>query len=189
MTFTRKLASIFDAAVIIAAHPKKMDAKRPVKLADGDPDEFCEQTMGSSHFINSTGCIWALERDFTNGRALFMGGRQRAGGDYNKFYLIVDENKRFQVLQNTMVQCETVLNTSQRIALWNKLPDPPATFGYNEGEKIATDPQSKTKMSKSTYSDFIKLCKSTGLLLQGEDKKYSKAPDLPKPTGLGSWQF
>jgi hypothetical protein len=188
MTFTRKLASTFNAAVIIAAHPRKMDNKYPVKLADGDPDEFCEQTMGSSHFINSTGCIWALERDFNTGRALFMGGRQRAGGEYNKLYLVVDEYKRFQVLDNKLAQFELVVNTTQRVALWNRLPDPPDTFGYNEGEKLATA-SGAHKMSRSTYHDFLKLCKATGLLLQDENGKYSKAPDLPKPTGVGTWEM
>jgi hypothetical protein len=145
--------------------------------------------MGTSHFINSTGCIWALERDFTTGRALFMGGRQRAGGGYNKLYLVVDENKRFQVLQRVMAQFDIVLNTTQRVALWNRLPDPPATFGYNDGETIATNAKWELKMSTSTYSDFLKQCKAAGLLRQDESKKYSKSPGLPKPTGVGTWQM
>ena len=48
--------------VVTAIHPKKDDqALGQVDLSER-PNDFFENFMGSSHFINSTGSLWGLQR-------------------------------------------------------------------------------------------------------------------------------
>jgi hypothetical protein len=174
MTFLYKLARDYNAAVIIAAHPKKMDAMNRVHL-EKDPELFMEQIMGSSHFINSTGSLWALERRDDKNYTVFMGGRQRGSGYYGNAYLYLDENQWYQVLDTLSVQLEGVVNTDARFQAWQLLPDHPQTFGYKEGEGLV-----KSAMkSRSTYHEWITNCRRVGVVLpMGE--KLMKAPSLPQ---------
>jgi hypothetical protein len=77
-----QLARDFDAAVICAAHPRKNSGAKPDKITlEGDSEAFFESIMGSSHFINSTGSLWGLERNREKNTTLFVGGRQRGNGE------------------------------------------------------------------------------------------------------------
>ena len=58
-----KWAEKSNAAIMIAAHPKKLDQKFRVTLAESGQEAFMESVMGSSHFINSMGCLYAIELD------------------------------------------------------------------------------------------------------------------------------
>jgi RecA-family ATPase len=75
--FCYGLARSHNAAVIIPAHPRKEDQEHPVDLVT-KPTSFFESIMGSSHFINSTGSLWGLQRrDLNDNSVAFLGGRQR----------------------------------------------------------------------------------------------------------------
>ena len=65
MTFAFKISFDFNAAVLIAAHPRKRGQEPagtliPTKgaLLRSDPELFFENVMGSSHFVNSCGSLW-----------------------------------------------------------------------------------------------------------------------------------
>jgi HK97 family phage major capsid protein len=73
------------------------------------------------------------------------------------------------------VLCETrvglVLNTSNRKQAWTLLPDPPASFGYNEGEQLVKP----AMRSGSTYNAWMRDCRRLKVILDLPDGKLCKA--------------
>ena len=161
MDFMYRLAHDHNSAIILPAHPRKMDKDNRIRLED-DPEMFVEQIMGTSHFINSTGSTWALERRDQEGHSLFMGGRQRGSGSSGQCYLTVDDENRLHLVDDHQLQMRAALNTDARLGAWNHLPE---RFTYREGE-AAVKPIMK---SSSTYYGFIKQCERQGLLVKEAD--------------------
>jgi hypothetical protein len=158
------LAQIANAPVGTAAHPRKEDKNSPCDLWQ-EPELWAEQLMGSSHFINSTGSIWLLEK--RDECSLFVGGRQRGNGEWNRIWLDLDDQERFQVSDNPKRQLDAVLNTPTRSQAWDLLPP---KFRYSEGETAV-----KAKMkSASTFHHWITQCVQGGVLKR-EGDLYCKA--------------
>jgi CheY-like chemotaxis protein len=134
MQFCYQLAKEYDAAVILAAHPRKDDGEHPVSLRIS-PTQFFEAVMGSSHFVNSTGSLWGLERPELEEYSVFLGGRQRGNGQQQACFISMDDQGRFELLPEAEANLPLVLNTQQRQAAWANLPGPPGTFTYTEGER------------------------------------------------------
>ena len=179
MTVAYLLASQENAAIIFPAHPRKQDAKNKISL-EGDAELYVEQIMGSSHFINSTGSIWAMERRDDLGHSLFMGGRQRSAGISGHRLLYKDDDGWLKVLDNAGAQLAVVVNTRQRFEAWRLLPPHPQPFGYREGEGLV-----KAFMrSASTFHAWIKHCRGVGVIIE-VDGKLCKAPGLPDMSGPG----
>jgi hypothetical protein len=132
MTFCYELARDQNAAIILAAHPRKDSDEAPVHLKDS-PAAFFESIMGTSHFINSTGSLWGLERPEGEDYSVFVGGRQRGEGQQATAYIAMDDNGWFEVQQNADVNLSLVLNTPGRKEAWKLLPEPPTTFRYSDG--------------------------------------------------------
>jgi hypothetical protein len=173
MQFSYRLARLYNAAVILPAHPKKEDPKNRVSLLD-NPDAFFESIMGSSHFINSTGSLWGLERSTRTDQSIFVGGRQRGDGNQGGSYLQMDENGWYSLVDEAHRSLPLALNTPTRERAWALLPDPPATFGYREGLALVKSAMS----SSSTYDVWIKHCKRLKVIVDTPCGKLTKAAGL-----------
>jgi len=176
MQFCYRLARLYNAAVILPAHPKKEDPKNRVSLLD-NPDAFFESIMGSSHFINSTGSLWGLERSPQADQSTFVGGRQRGDGNQGASYLSMDADGWFSLIDEAHKSLPLALNTPVRQQAWVLLPNPPATFGYREGEALVKS----VMRSSSTYDAWIKHCKRLKVIVDTPDGKLTKAPGQNPP--------
>ena len=136
MKFVYQLARVFNCAIILVAHPRKQGLGDERVTLAGDPELFFEAIMGTSHFINSTGSLWGLERDLDRGYSRFLTGRQRSEGSQQLFYIRMDDDGRFEVLDEAATNLPLVLNTDQRSRAWELLPEPPASFGYRKGRDL-----------------------------------------------------
>ena len=173
MQFCYRLARLNNAAVVLPAHPKKEDPKNRLSVLD-DPDGFFESIMGSSHFINSTGSLWGLERQPEMDRCVFVGGRQRGDGQQGGSYLAMDERGWFNLIDEAQRNLDLVLNTLVRRNAWPLLPDPPSTFGYRDGEALVKP----VMKSGSTYSEWIRHCRRVKVIVDAPDGKLGKAAGL-----------
>jgi hypothetical protein len=147
MRLVRRLASDHNAAVIIPAHPKKEDLEHEIDLIK-DHSLFFESIMGSSHFINSTGSLWGLQRG-TDDSVSFVGGRQRVDGQQRSCYLEMDEHNRYRVTSDAKAHFVLVCKTSQRCQAWQLLPEPPITFRYGEAQKFV-----ESVLKKSAFEEM-----------------------------------
>jgi hypothetical protein len=171
--FVWQLTKDFNAAVIILAHPRKRDKKLDAKgskctarLRD-DPEGFFEEVMGSSHFVNSCGSLWAIERDVNTDETDFLGGTQRLTGQHTLMTLDKDEHDWFSSTTDLERNLELALNTQPRKTAWILLPN--ATFTYTEAEKSV-----KAAMkSSSTFNGWFNLLKRLGLVV-AEGEGYRK---------------
>lgn len=170
--FLFRLTADFNAAVIIAAHPRKRDKKGngTAPLRD-DPEGFFEETMGSSHFVNSCGSLWGIERDLNNDRTDFLGGTQRFNGQQSLMTLDKDEDDWLRILNNIEANLPFALNTDGRKKAWDLLP---VSFSYNEAEKMVKPAMS----SGSTFHEWLKQCLRLGVITQDGDR-YIKATGTP----------
>lgn len=172
--FTFQLTSAANAAVIIAAHPRKRNGKEPQEtksLAD-DPEVFFEEVMGSSHFVNSCGSLWGLERN-ADDRTTFCGGAQRFTGQQSAVKLEKDGDDWFQIVGDLDESAEIALNTPTRQKAWGLLPK--RGFTYTEGE-MAVKPAMK---SGSTFSEWFRTLIRTKMVVVEREGTYRKSPLLP----------
>lgn len=159
-------------AVIFAAHPRKLsESNGDFRRLSGNLSTFAEETMGTSHFINSTGSLWGIERDEDSGETIFAGGRQRAEGTSGEYVLLLDEQGWFKPTENIMRQFQAVCNTDKRNKAWLVLPSFP--FGFTEGHNYAKRHIASTK----AFTEFLKVAVDRGVLLK-IDGKYQKNPKL-----------
>jgi len=156
--FSYDLGRASDAAIIVPAHPRKEDAQNPIDLVS-KPTAFFESIMGSSHFINSFGSLWGLQRD--GDVTVFLGGRQRGDGQQAAAHLEMDDDGHFHVISDLGVNLGLVCNTPQRTQAWALLPGPPATFGYREAQALVKAALS----SGSSFSAWMRECRRLGLVV------------------------
>jgi hypothetical protein len=173
MKWAYRLARTANAAVIIAAHPRKNGSgDGVVNLSSGTKIEFFESIMGSSHFINTTGSLWGLERDEVNDRVTFVGGRQRSEGGDRTLYIQRDDDGWFRVLDDAEANRINVINTTKRQQAWDLLPK---SFTAVEGERFVNG-----VMKPSAFYGWLKLCVQARLLkpaggLAVSSRRYTKA--------------
>jgi hypothetical protein len=170
MKFCFKLTSEFDCAVLVAAHPRKQ-GDNPPNIADA-PELFFESIMGSSHFINSTGSLWGMERRDELGYSVFVGGRQRSEGTHGVSHIRRRDDGWFELIDEAKANLPLVLNTSVRQKAWSLLPEPTITFGYRQGEALV-----KPAMASGTYAAWIKDCRRLRVIVETGDR-LAKAPGL-----------
>jgi hypothetical protein len=174
--FLYKLASKYNAALIVCAHPRKdsVDPKTKKKnlTLENETDLWFEQLMGSSHFINAMPSLWGLERDRAQDVTVFVGGRQRVDGSQHVMNITYD-NGRLTLVNDYEVNYSRIVNTPKRVAAWNALPARPATFTRSEAEKLITE-HLKSASSKHEWLSELKRLK---LLVDTEDGKLVKALD------------
>ena len=172
MKFCYELARGFDAAVILAAHPRK-EGDEKLSLKD-DPERFFEAIMGSSHFINSTGSLWGLERHDSQGYSVFLGGRQRGEGAHGVSHIRKGDSGWFELIDSAESNLRLVVHTPLRAGAWRALPGHPQTFGYREGQDIVK----AAGMATGTYASWMKECRRLGVVISVGDK-LSKLAGLP----------
>jgi len=167
MTFCYRLAEEHNCAIILCAHPKKEDLEHRISL-ERDPVVFFETVMGSSHFVNSAGSLWGIQRQ--DDYSVFLGGRQRAEGHQGAAHIWMDDDGWFRVRDNYEDNLNLVLNTPARATAWSLLPDPPKSFGYREGATLV-----KSAMrSSSTFQHWMKECRRLCVIIE-KDGKLTKA--------------
>jgi hypothetical protein len=142
MNLIFQLTQRCDVAVLIAVHPKmgnKLDnAGNSISLRN-DPEKFFEETMGSSHFINSTGSLWGIEPDRKNGRTDILLSAQRAA-DTESFTLVEkNDNDWLEQVDDLAVALETVVNAKPRKGTWDLLPND-RSFSYLEAQQLVGQP-------------------------------------------------
>jgi hypothetical protein len=156
--FARSISQDFNAAVILCAHPRKrpQDGSSPIRLRKS-PSIFFEEVLGSSHFINSCGSLWGIERDWDSDLTDFVAGAQRSAGRQELSILKYDEDTGwFSVLQEHDQNLELLLSTEKRRAAWQRLPQ---KFTFAEG-------QTASGLSKGAFHSFWQEAKRLGLLKQ-----------------------
>jgi len=163
-------AKLFNAAIILAAHPRKDDFKHPIDLAK-DPVQFFEAVMGSSHLINSTGSLWGLQRKDDLGYSVFLGGRQRGDGQQSFTLIEKGDDDWFRVKDDINRAASLALNTKLRRKAWNLIPPHPRTFGYREGQEAVQPAMS----SSSSFNCWFNELKRHGLVFSVGDQ-YQKVP-------------
>lgn len=136
--FAYDLAEGFNAAVVVPAHPKKRSRKADerVRLKD-NPPEFFEEVMGSSHFVNSFGALWALEREAQV--TYFCGGSQRFTGEYLLSVLEKDDNDWFVLSDDTKLKMDMAVNTKAKAIAWSMIPGGGEQFPLSDVIRKITD--------------------------------------------------
>ena len=184
-TYAWKLTSDQNAAVVIAAHPRKKKGESGDFLGGtgtttlrGDPEAFFEEVMGSSHFVNSCGSLWGIERDMQTNRTDFLGGTQRLTGEQSLVMLEKDDSGRFQVLDAFQENLPLANNTPARLKAWPLLPD---RFSYTEGERAV---KSALKSGSSFSGWFRHLLRLRVVVSDGEGR-YRKVTPAPVQAANG----
>ena len=160
-----------NCAVLFAAHPRKRpsgDTQSPRGLRE-DPEAFFEEVMGSSHFVNSCGSLWGLERDPETDETIFLGGAQRVTGEQSLVRLSKDEFDWFQVVSDLKDNLEYATKTQARRKAWPLLPT--SEFSYLEGFQAV-----KSQMrSQSTFHLWWQTLIRLNLVSESQSGRYTKA--------------
>jgi AAA domain len=157
--FTFAVSNAGNCAVITAAHPRKQpsDSKYKPSLAK-NRDDFFDEVMGSSQFVNTTGSLWGIERT-SEGYSHFLGGTQRLTGSSSLSMIEMDNEGWFQVLNDPKAHFTAVVHTKKRKEAWSWLPED-YSFTYTEAEELCKPILS----SKAGFTSFWNDIKRTGLI-------------------------
>lgn len=170
MEFTYLLCETFNAAVLIAAHPRKgnrLDGlDNAASLRKGNREKFFEECMGSSHFINSTGSLWGMERDGDE-TCLCMGSQRFDGFSESLTLINKNESDWFEPVKDG--QLNLILTSTKRKRGWNGLPK--GDFSYLEAEATITR---EKIMSSSSFYGFWKELIRHGLVVEVAPKRYRR---------------
>lgn len=166
-SFVEFLSNKYNCAALTATHLRKNDRTKPVDIIQ-DGDGWFEENMGSSHFMNSHGSMWGLQKSpEEDGTTYFRGGAQRKFG-FSQLIPMHLHNSWFESVDDFMAACEMVLRTVKRKKAWDKLP-PEFTFDMG---KLAV----KQVMSEKAFSNLWTELKGTKLIFPvGEEGMYAKA--------------
>jgi hypothetical protein len=123
--------------------------------------------MGSSHFVNSCGSLWGIERDTQTNRTDFLGGTQRYTGDQALVVLEKGEGGQFRVVDEYGVNLPLATNTVARQKAWALLPD---RFSYTQGEQSVNSAMKST----STFSEWMRQLVRMKLVAREADGCYHK---------------
>ena len=138
-----------NCAVITAVHPRKQsqDSQYKPSLAKSR-DDFFDEVMGSSHFVNTTGSLWGIEKT-PEGYSHFLGGTQRLTGTSSLSIIEMDSEGWFRALNDARANFSLVVHTKKRKEAWALLPED-RPFTYTEAEE-------RCKLILSSKSGFTNL--------------------------------
>jgi len=141
----------------VAAHPRKqppaIKGKQPVVPPLRENSEaFFNEIMGSSHFVNSFGSLWGLQRNVDTNFTDFLGGTQRLTGTYNLTSLEMCEDGWFQIVSDCKVNLKLATGTSQRNKAWNLLPE--GEFKFVEAREAVQAALKRTSFL-SWWNDYL----------------------------------
>jgi hypothetical protein len=171
-SFCYELTNKFNAAVLVAAHPRKRsnDNNAIHSSLRSDSEEFFEDVMGSSHFVNSFGSLWGLERDLNTDRTVFLGGAQRVTGQQSITTFEVSEEGGISIISDFDENLRMALNTEKREAAWHLLPNHP--FTYLEAVEAVKPRMSSQSTFYAWWKDYLIRLK---LIKPYKDNRYIKA--------------
>lgn len=153
------LSQTYNCAVIVAAHPRKANDTTPSLIHN--PEGFFEEIMGSSHFVNSFGSLWGIQRD-SDDLTHFLGGAQRFLGGQSVMALRKRDDGWFEPADNWEEVFKIACKTGKREDAWKALPK---QFRFNDGFNVC----SKFIRSKESYGDWIRHCVRVGILTKKPD--------------------
>ena len=110
--------------------------------------------MGSSHFVNSCGSLWGIERT-KEGHSTFYAGTQRLSGTAHPMAVDMDDDGWFLISNDFDRNFKLFVHTDQRKRAWEALP---STFTYSEARK-ATELIMKSKNSFTPFWNGLKRLK------------------------------
>jgi hypothetical protein len=161
--FQYAVSSAGNCAIIIAAHPRKQsqDSRYKPSLAK-NRDDFFDEVMGASHFVNSTGSLWGIEKT-PQGHSHFLGGTQRLTGGSSLSIIEMDGEGWFRVLNDAAGNFSLVVQTKKRKEAWALLSED-RPFTYTEAEKLCKPVLS----SKGGFTGFWNDIKRLNLIVLKE---------------------
>lgn len=158
--FVRYLANTYDAAILVAAHPRKKANNDFVSIGLRDnPQQFFEECLGPSHFVNSMGNNWGIERS-ENGageQTYLLLGAQRRAGTYGFTTVGKDDYDWFQQVSDFDANLKAACNTQKREEVWSLL----TRQTFTTTEALA---RVKERMGRSAFLEFLKELKRLGLV-------------------------
>jgi RecA-family ATPase len=172
MDFVYGLAQAFNAAVLIAAHPRKGSSVDKIGGGGitlvGDPEKFFEETMGSSHFVNSTGSLWGIER--TGDHTDLLLGTQRYNGTQTFTVVEKNDDEWFERASDLKAAERSVINTVTRQKAWELFPSD-RQFSYVEARELVKG----VMRSSSTFYHWWRELVRLQLVKEAEEKdRYTK---------------
>jgi hypothetical protein len=159
----------FSAAHLILAHPRKRDKKGLTAKLHESPEEFFEECMGTSHFINTTSSLWGIERNRKTGKTYFVGGNQRLNGTEGTAMLELDDCGWFQLVSDYELNLCIAVNTETRQKAWGLFPNSP--FNWTEARESARSVMS----SNGSFNPWWRELKRLRLVLELPDGSFVKA--------------
>jgi len=157
----RGLANTYGCAVIVAAHPRKRGKEDPKHKLNGDTEDFFEDIMGSSHFVNSADCLWGIEK-IKGGGNYFLAGEQRRTGKEYLSVIDLDDDGVFRLTEGHSDKLTSVLTSQKRKDAW-KLFKQAGAFKWDEMQPRCT------MMKQSAFYDFKRELIRNGLVVKGEE--------------------
>jgi len=168
-----------NCAMITAAHPRKQspDLRFKPSLAKSR-DDFFDEVMGSSHFVNSTGSLWGIEKT-SEGYSYFLGGTQRLTGASSLSAIQMDNKGWFRVLDDVVQNYSLAVHTKKRKEAWELLSEDCA-FTYTEAQDLCKAALS----SKGGFTSFWNDIKRLKLIIPKDDNRFVavKVPGVVKKT-------
>lgn len=158
------LSQKYNCAIIVPAHPRKANENAPSLTTN--PEGFFEEIMGSSHFVNSFGSLWGIQRnadDLTH----FLGGSQRLTGFQNVLALRKRDDGWFEPVDDWDDAFDTACNTRKRQDAWKALP---LKFAFSDGCRIVE----AFIHSRHAFNDWIQHCLRAGILVKQSNGTYAK---------------
>jgi hypothetical protein len=168
--FVIGLSQEYDCAIITAAHPRKQGGGKEAVTLEKDRDMFFEEVMGSSHFVNSCGSLWGIERT-KEGFSHFYAGTQRLSGSAHPMAVEMDDDGWLCISDNFDVNFKLQVHTDQRKKTWEALP---TTFTYSEARN-ATKNILKSKNAFTPFWNGLKRLKLIVPVDSGEEERFRKA--------------
>jgi hypothetical protein len=177
MDFCFRLTQEFNAAVLIAAHPRKghkLDENNgafAVSLLNS-PERFFEECMGSSHFINSTGSLWGIERHEDDQTFLLLGSQRLTG---RQVFTVAekDEHEWLRRVDDVGLAMKAAVNTVTRKASWAALPNHGEKFSYIQARDCAKAAGMK---SPATFNAWWKELIRQRLVFESGPERYERVP-------------
>lgn len=131
MMFMFRLEHDYNTATLIAAHPRKgsrLDNDVPLGARAtpslfSSPEKSFEECMGSSHFINTTGSLWGIERDHNTGQTRLILGAQRLTGGHTRTVAEKNDDDWFERIDDFKTTFGLVCTTEKRKQAWELLPE------------------------------------------------------------------
>src|SRR5262249_26458675 len=119
--------------VLVSARLEDPGSRRRFDPGRVSTEQFFEECMGSSHFINSTGSLWAIERDYESGRTRLVLGTQRMTGTQTTTIAEKNDHDWFTRVDDLDLGKDLLLKTAHRKQAWDLLP--PGEFTYVQARK------------------------------------------------------